>query len=346
MTAHPSRPLLVAALAVAVCFAAARDARAADKKAEGELRWGLNYCTKVVKAMDHARARGDLSASTMQNEEDKWKPDYEKFKEYLGKATAIDPGVTASETVYDKKEGTTYARSLERCQKLEAEMAQWSKQIAAKNGAKQEAKAAAAKEETTARTKEAGLEAARAAIEGVCAQFRRWEGSSGFDERQATYDAKKKEALAATPPIAAESLTVSFLGEGAKEPTPATKTVAEWFKACDELIPAHAAKVRQQEKDGAAASEADGAKRKAYNDKLRKEQAEQFRKLVADTGGDRQRTLQSKGFLPWWPRNGDLRTAPVWKWEINITGEVVRCESFQFNGDKLVKNDTALGSCP
>lgn len=329
----------LAVVALVVPFAA----QAADKKAEGELKWAMNYCGKVFKELDRIKA-SDSSPDRLEGQLAKLTGDVEKYKDYLAKATAIDPTVLESTTVYDKKENRTYAQGVERCKTIDAEIAA----LSGKASAGQEAKAAAKAQERADwekdEAKRGAMNEVNDAIRNECAIFRKWKTSGDFEQRLANYEQHKKAALAAMPAIAGEKYTAPLLDEGGAE-AETTKTVGEWFAFCDKMMPEQLTKVRAAEKAAAAAESAAAAKQKAYNDRLRAEDEAKMKALLGSTGGDRNRILKSKGYLPNWPRGGDLKSAPVWKYEVNITGEVQRCETYQFSGDKLTRNSTALGGC-
>lgn len=320
-------------------------ATAADKKAEGELRWGLNYCSKVMQAVEGIQSRKD-SPDRIANELAKLEPDHQKYKDYLAKATAIDASVTGSTTVYDKKNNLSFAQVFERCQAIDGEIAALNKGLGQATAERAAEKEKAETSATSERVREKALDEARSAIDVECAVFKKWAGSSGLDDRIASYEQHKKAALATLPKIADEKYTATTITSADDEGTQVTKTVGEWFAYCDKAMPEHLAMLREKEKTAAAAENADADRRRAMNDRIRAEQEAKFNALVASSGGDRKRILQSKGYLPNWPRSGDLKEAPVWKWEINITHEPVRCETFQFSGDKLGTNSTALGGCP
>ena len=361
-----------AALGLVAALAVSPVALAADKKAEGELRWAMNYCGKALKTLEKSKA-GSGSPAALAGDLKKLQPDVAKYKEYLAKAVALDATVTGSEDVYDKKENLTWKQGAERCQALDGEVAALEKRLAEANDAKaaEKAEAARAADEQRAQEKAAfeAKEAVRAdamakeraewekneakrvamgevdgAVRDECAIFRKWKSSGSFDQRLARYAQHKKAALAALPGLADEKYTAPLLDESGGEEK-VTKTVGEWFAFCDKLMPEFAAKLRGAEKAAAAAEAAENARQKAINDKLRAEEKARFAALVAATGGDRKRILQGKGFLPHWPRGGDLKSAPVWKWEVNITHEAQRCETYQFSGDKLTRNSTSLGGC-
>ena len=347
---------------------------AADKKAEGDLRWALNYCGKVVKDMETKLGK-EMTATTLAGVLKRWQSDHAKFIDYLGKATAKDASVTTSNTVYDTKTGQTYAQAYQRCLKVEGEMQAFQKQLGQKKAADQEKRDVAAREQAAADAKQkamemdkvaahqarkeaeskqwtadenkrVAMEAATSAILGTCSGFKGRAGSSGVEDNLKFYDNHKKKALSTYADVVKESMTVELRASSDAPGTNTTKTVGEWFKYCDEMMPAHVAAIRKKETDYAAKDQADSAARKAANDRIRKEQAAQFKALVAATDGDRRKILESKGFVPWWPRSGDLKTAPIWKWQISITHQPTRCETFQFQENKLAKNFSELGSCP
>ena len=327
-------------LALALAIAASTSALAADKKAESELRFALNACGRVLSALERSQGMDPKRASNtvLAAEED-----YKKFLTQAEKARAIDASVLTSETVFNKKDNVTFAQMYGKCVPLAAEFDAARKQQNDVAAAYEEGKKAEREAFDASVAKQKALDEVRSAVDNECAIFRKWKSSSDFDDRLARYEQHKKAALAALPTIANEKHTATLLGEGAE--AKALKTVAEWFAFCDKMMPEQAAKVRAQEKASAAAEQADAEKRAAMNDRLRAEEQAKFKALVAATGGDRKRILQAKGFPPHWPRGGDLKSAPVWKWEVNITHEAQRCETYQFSGDKLTKSFTSLGGC-
>ncbi len=177
-----------------------------------------------------------------------------------------------------------------------------------------------------------------------CTVIHKAQSSSGLDERVDTYNNFKQSAMKALPKITQENLTTSIVVSG--ESTEMTKTIGDWFAFCDKTMNEKIATISAKGKADAANEEVDSKKRKDMNDRIRREQEAKFKSLVASSKGDRKRILESKGYLPSWPRSGDLKSAPIWKWEINITHETVRCEMFQFSGVKLKTTSTDLGACP
>ncbi|MBL8394190.1 MAG: hypothetical protein JNK99_05460 [Candidatus Accumulibacter sp.] len=59
---------------VACCSSLAAAAGAADTKAEGDLRWALNYCVKIRKDMERVRGQ-DPSAGVISNALERWQAD-------------------------------------------------------------------------------------------------------------------------------------------------------------------------------------------------------------------------------------------------------------------------------
>lgn len=332
------RSLLVASLAVATV------ATAADKKAESELRWGLTYCSKLAAELE-AKKANPPEVARIRDALPGWDASIQKYEDYFAKAKAIDASVTESSTVFDKKTGATYADTYKRCQSIPADVAAFRAQV---DAAKDERAAAKAKEQAAADEQGAHDEAlafAKDALWGTCTSFTGRAGTSGVENVVAMYEGGKKKALERYPKIVEDSLTYDLRGADGTE-VKTTKTIGEWFAFCDKMMPEHVAMLREKEAKSLAADEALSAKMKADNDKLREAEKARFNALVAGTSGDRQRVLKSHGFEPKWPRNGDVKSAPVWKWEINITHEPVRCETFQFSGNTLKKNFTSLGPCP
>ncbi|MBI2519813.1 MAG: hypothetical protein HYV97_05340 [Bdellovibrio sp.] len=177
-----------------------------------------------------------------------------------------------------------------------------------------------------------------------CEFIHRSQNPSSLTDKLSSYKKYKQAALAGFSNITKEEMTMTFRVSG--ESTEMTKTIGEWFAFCDKSMTGKISNLDTKVKSDTAQAEAEDQKRKAYNDRVRAEQEAKFKALVASSHGDRKRILESKGYLPNWPRSGDLKTAPVWKWEINITNEAVRCEMFQFSGEKLKSNSTDLGACP
>jgi len=349
---------------------------AADKKAESDLRFGLSACQKVKKDMEKKK---NAAIRQQENAFKSWQRDLAKFEDQVKKAKAKDASVTKSDTVFDRKTKQTLAQALKECEKLGAEMAQFraaldkkvagakaekdeklaaekkaSEKLAAKEKAafeekeaKRKAKAAAERAEFEAgNAKRQAKDAAYSAINGYCSSFQGRRGSSGIDQDLKLYEQEKKKALSSFPDIAKEDMKIGLTTAPDATSVDTTKTVGEWFAYCDKVMPAHAKVVKKMEAQAQAKSDAENAARKAADQRIRNEQAAQFQALVAATSGDRKKVLESHGYSPWWPRSGDLKTAPIWKWRIAITHEPTRCETFQFEGDKLTKNFTQLGECP
>ena len=223
-------------LVLSLVAGGAGPAGAADKKAEGDLRWGLNYCKKAFGDLALFQKRESPSASETRRVVSKMEPNHQKFLDYLEKAKAKDPTVVDSETVWDRKTGETFGAYLKRCLTLETELATLSGKGEALMAEKEAAQAAEAAGTAAAEEKRLAVKDATDAIYGVCDGFEGFAGSSGFDERFATYQAHKQAALARLPSVKDESLT--FGGT--------TRTVGEWFDYCDEMMPRHAEKVRAE----------------------------------------------------------------------------------------------------
>lgn len=335
---------VVVRVAVVALTVSALSTQAADKKAESELRWGLNYCSKVLKELELSHGRGD-SPQRLNGVVAKCEPDFQKFQDYVAKATAIDPAVTSSDTVFDKKTGKTYGQLYTECQAVPAQLDALRQQAAGAEATRVAAKDQERKDFEAGVAHDKALGLVRDAVHDVCGLIGGYAGSSGLDERVAAYEKAKAEALAALPAIADEPYTTSITRPG-DQTEELTKPVKDWFAYCDTYIPETLGALRAKEASALAAEKAESERRAAMDDKLRAEAKAKFNALVAATTGDRQRILKAHGWLPSWPRGGDLGGAPVWKWEINITHEAVRCESFQFSGSKLTKNFTSLGACP
>lgn len=332
------RSLLVVSLAVATA------ASAADKKAESEFRWGLTYCSKLADELE-AKKANPPEVERIRDALPGWDATVQKYEDYFKKAKALDASVTESTTVFDKKTGATYAATYQKCQSIPADVAAFRAKVEA---AKDERAATKAKEQAAAdeeRAHDEALASAKDALWGTCTSFAGRAGPSGVEQVIAMYEDGKKKALERYPKIVEDSLTYDLTAADGTE-AKTTKTIGEWFAFCDKLMPEHVATLREREAKALAADEALSAKMKADNDKLRQAEKARFNALVAGTSGDRQRLLKSHGFEPKWPRNGDVKSAPVWKWEINITHEPVRCETFQFSGNTLKKNFTSPGPCP
>ena len=315
-------------------------ALAADKKAESELRFALNACGQVMKTLERAKGMsGEHASQTVLKAEE----DYRRFQSLVEKAKAIDASVVTSTTVFNKKDNVTFAQMLEQCLPLAKEFDAARGQLAAADTAKEEKKTQAAAERGAQVKKGDALDQVTSAIKR-CAIIRKWKSSSGMDQELASYAQEKKAGLDLLPAVAQEKVTATLIDASGGE-AETTKTVAEWFTSCDALMPEQLAKVRADEKAAAAAERAETARRNAMDDRIRAEQDAKYKALLATVGGDRKRILQSKGFLPHWPRGGDLKSAPVWRWERNITGEPNRCETYQFGGETLKSQSTALGGC-
>ncbi|HAZ13564.1 MAG: hypothetical protein A2X86_13615 [Bdellovibrionales bacterium GWA2_49_15] len=177
-----------------------------------------------------------------------------------------------------------------------------------------------------------------------CSVIHKAQSPAGLEERVVSYKKFKQSALTTLPKITQDDLTTSMTVSG--ESTELTKSIGDWFAFCDKTMTEKIANISAKVKADASNEEADSKKRKEMNDRIRREQEAKFKALVAASKGDRKRILESKGYLPSWPRSGDLKTAPVWKWEINITQQAIRCEMFQFAGLKLKSTTTDLGACP
>jgi len=317
---------------------------AADKKAEGQLRWGLTYCRNLLTDLENTKANPP-EYERIRDAVSGWEASQKRYEDYFAKAIAIDESVTSSETVFDRKTGATFAQTYTACQAIPALLAEMKAKVAAAAGERASAKAKAEQEQQEKDKHDEAVRYAKDALWGLCTSFRGNAGTSEIDTQLAMYAEKKKKALDTFPGVVGDELTYDVRGEDGTD-TRTTKTVGDWFAFCDEMMPAHVASLRAKEAAASEKEQADNAKRKAMNDKLRKEEKARYQALIAATGGDRARLLKSHGFLPSWPRNGDLKAAPVWKWEINITHSPQKCETYQFKGNKLAKSSSAFGPCP
>lgn len=74
--------------------------------------------------------------------------------------------------------------------------------------------------------------------------------------------------------------------------------------------------------------------------------ADAYQALLASASRERKRLLKTHGRAPTWPTEGDVATAPVWRFEVNLPRRPVTCLTYEFSGEKLTKTTKADGACP